>query len=349
VILLNELTYDVPGGPSVPEDATGGQNAQRFADLYLAQEQVKGLPPVRYRAYVWPTNTGMHSGFDLDNDGRVVLEYPAPTRSTPTDPPPPTGPEGRVYGNDCWGFGSFPGQFAMALLVDERLAVLTEQARTFQRLPWEYMPGAFLPLKADGSPWYDAEELAGMRLSSKSHWDVPVRLPNGRLLHILCSHPTPPAFDGEEQRNKRRNHDEIRFWRDYVDDQTWIVDDQNRGGGLYRDRLFVIVGDLNADPDEGSSLRDPIDTLLATSPRIAMDVVPMADEAVEGLDMDDTAAFKLRVDYVIPARGIRVRGAGVWRRNPILNAPGQGFPSDHYPVWMDLEVPPPPMNSPSSR
>ena len=30
------------------------------------------------------------------------------------------------------------------------------------------------------------------------------------------SHPTPPAFDGPEDRNGRRNHDEIRFWSDYL-------------------------------------------------------------------------------------------------------------------------------------
>ena len=53
------------------------------------------------------------------------------------------------------------------------------------------------------------------RLSSKSHWDVPIRI--GReTVHFLVSHPTPPVFDGPEDRNGTRNHDEIRFWADYV-------------------------------------------------------------------------------------------------------------------------------------
>ena len=52
-------------------------------------------------------------------------------------------------------------------------------------------------------------------LSSKNHWDVPVRI-GKRTLHLLISHPTPPAFDGPEDRNGKRNHDEIRFWRDYL-------------------------------------------------------------------------------------------------------------------------------------
>ena len=37
-----------------------------------------------------------------------------------------------------------------------------------------------------------------------------------KTVHVLASHPTPPSFDGGEDRNGRRNHDEIRFWADYV-------------------------------------------------------------------------------------------------------------------------------------
>jgi len=33
----------------------------------------------------------------------------------------------------------------------------------------------------------------------------------GQVIHILASHPTPPVFDGVEDRNGRRNHDEIRL------------------------------------------------------------------------------------------------------------------------------------------
>ena len=34
----------------------------------------------------------------------------------------------------------------------------------------------------------------GFRLSSKSHWDVPLSI-GGRTVHFLVSHPTPPVFD----------------------------------------------------------------------------------------------------------------------------------------------------------
>ena len=53
-------------------------------------------------------------------------------------------------------------------------------------------------------------------------------------LHVLASHPTPPTFDGPEDRNGRRNHDEIRFWADYISpgQSGYIVDDEGRSGGI---------------------------------------------------------------------------------------------------------------------
>ena len=88
--------------------------------------------------------------------------------------------------------------------------------RTFQEFRWKDMPGAALPTDpATGAPWYTDEELDAVRLSSKSHWDVPIWT-GRRTVHFLVSHPTPPVFDGAEDRNGRRNHDEIRFWADYL-------------------------------------------------------------------------------------------------------------------------------------
>ena len=335
VILLNEIAYDLPGGPDVPADADPGQNARRFAEHYLGVPQAPDLKPLHYNAFMAPTNTGMPSGFDLDHSGEVVSEYenPPPTLQTP---------EGRAFGGDCWGFGTFPGQYAMALLVDTRLTLKADDARTFRRLPWDYIPGAFLPKTTDPddpntkTPWYTEEQLKYLRLSSKSHWDVPVELPSGKVVHFLCSHPTPPAFDGPEMRNKKRNHDEIRFWADYLANEPYIVDDNNRPGGLARGQAFVILGDLNADPDEGDAFKNPVERHLLTNDRLAQAPAPTADIAVDALDPDDTAHFGLRVDYVLPSRGAEVLRSGVWRSPP---AHAARFPSDHYPVWADIRFP----------
>lgn len=337
VILLNEIAYDLPGGPGVPADAGEGLNGQRFATLYLARSQGDGLGPLRFKAFMARSNTGMPSGFDLNHDGRIVSSYPAAGESNDEGMPSGQTDDGRAYGGDSWGFGTFPGQYAMALLVDERAEILVDEVRTFRLLPWDYMPGAMLPDDPDGGqPWYDDEQRRLMRLSSKSHWDVPVRFSNGAVVHFLCSHPTPPAFDGPERRNAKRNHDEIRFWADYLDGASWIVDDAGRGGGLDRDALFVILGDLNADPDEGSSVGDPIGSLLLAHKRVQGEAVPISTIDVGGLESDDTARFGLRVDYVLPCITVDILGTGIWRHEP---AGGAGFPSDHFPVWADLVIP----------
>jgi len=345
IILLSEIAYDGPGSPGFVEGATAGQNARRLVDNVLAVSQLEGLTPIAYRVYMGPTNTGMPSGHDLNADGEVVTSFPTPAAAGADGRPGASSEGGRKYGGDCWGYGEFPGQYGMALLVDERLEIMVEDVRTFRLLPWEYMPNHLMPTDpVSGGPWYDDAERAVMRLSSKSHWDVPVRLPDGQVLHVLCSHPTPPAFDGAEQRNVRRNHDEVRFWADYVEDATYIVDDQGRTGGLSTRAQFVIVGDLNCDPADrpsggegvGNALRDVVLASLRVNPAF----VPESEVMVEGrdgpIDAMDTATWGKRADYVIPSAKIEVIRGGVWRHVPAGRA---RFPSDHFPVWADLAVP----------
>ena len=229
ILLVGEMTYDQPGAPDVRAGTAAGMNGQRFADTFLAAPQAPGLEGVRYRAFAAPTNTGLASGYDLDRSGEAVTTYPEPPPSNPDGSPGPQTDAGRAYGNDSWGFGTFPGQYGMTLLVRDGLEILEDSVRTFRLLPWQAMPEALLPeVPETGEPWYAGEVGRQFRLSSKSHWDVPVRLPGGAVLHVLASHPTPPAFDGEEGRNRRRNHDEIRFWADYLDGAAYIRDDSSR-------------------------------------------------------------------------------------------------------------------------
>lgn len=338
VLLVNEVTYDQPGDPGYAEGDTIGFNGQRFADTFLAVSQGEGLAPIRYRAYMPPTNTGLASGFDLDNSGAVVTTYPPPPPTQPDGSPGPQTDAGRAYGNDAWGFGTFPGQYGMALLVREDLTILGDSIRTFQTLPWSQMPDARLPRLPDGDlPWYDDDEAAQMRLSSKTHADVPVQLADGTVLHLLISHPTPPAFDGPEQRNQRRNADEIRLWADYLSGADYIVDDVGVAGGFASDAPFVIMGDLNADPDEGSAYGNPIATYLLDHPRIDGTFVPVADSAGRAaypdLDPDDTAQWGLRVDYVLPSENLTVRDGAIARPLPGSTIPAV---SDHFMVWLDV-------------
>ena len=180
VLLLNEFDYD-----------SNGTGATRMNDRYFNVSQ-NGRTAQNYPyRYVAVSNTGIHSGFDLDNNGVVD--------DTPGD---------QNYGGDAFGFGEFPGKFAM--VVFSKYPIDTEAIRTFEEVLWKDMPGNLIP-----PGFYTPEEQEVFRISSKSHWVVPIEI-LGTRFHFLVSHPTPPVFDGPEDRNGRRNHDEIRLWADYL-------------------------------------------------------------------------------------------------------------------------------------
>jgi endonuclease/exonuclease/phosphatase family metal-dependent hydrolase len=172
----------------------------------------------------------------------------------------------------------------------------------------------------------------------------------GRVVHVLCSHPTPPAFDGPENRNKLRNHDEIRFWRDYLqpasEANSYIVDDAGVRGPLSGEASFVIVGDLNADAQKGrgSSIDDPIASMILASPRVLKYGAPAATKAVDDLLPTDTAAFTLRVDYVLPSSDFVVKASWIHRdgHEIVVDAKRrrlEAWPSDHFPVVVEVEIP----------
>lgn len=320
ILLLNELDRD--------ED---GEAARLFRERYLAAGQFDQQPLHYAFTFEATVNTGVDSGLDLDQDGQLG------------------GP------GDAWGFGRHPGQYGMLVL--SRYPIDRDAVRTFQELRWAELPGATGPLDPDtGKPWYPDELWSQLRLSSKSHWDLPIDTPLGRI-HLLAAHPTPPAFDGPERRNVARNHDELRLWRDYLDGADWIVDDQGQRGGLPAAARFVIAGDLNADPADGSSTPDAIGQLLnhprvqpepapssAGSEAASLTFLPGNGEALaqRGDPATDTANFggrlgNLRVDYVLPSLGFSVVDSGVYW--PKYGEPGSDWvtASDHRLVWVDLE------------
>ena len=245
------------------------------------------------------------------------------------------------------------GATGMAVLSRHPLDL--ERVRTFRLLKWSAMPDARRPRGC----WPD-DVWRQLRLSSKSHWDVPVHV-LGTEVHLLCSHPTPPVFDGPEDRNGSRNHDEIRFWVDYLTPAQagWIVDDQGVAGGLPDGAHFVVVGDQNCDPVDGDGQHDALLALLA-HPRV-LDPLPKSkggveqskqqwganagqhgDPALDTGDFDDTPGRgpgNLRVDYVLPSRTLRVVEAAVFW--PQSWEPGHDLVavSDHRLVWVDLTLP----------
>ena len=235
-----------------------------------------------------------------------------------------------------------------------RYPIDTDAVRTFQRFLWKDLPGARSPVDPKtGADWYPPAVWSKLRLSSKSHWDVPVRTPIG-LLHFLVHHPTPPVFDGPEDRNGVRNRDEIRLWAEYLSSEApWLCDDAGRCGGLPAGERFVIAGDHNADPVDGDSTGQPMDALLR-HPRVLIYPAPRSEGAVfsareagganlahKGDPAEDTGDFgrkvgNLRLDYVRPSQGLRVLRSGVfWPKPGEIGADWIGA-TDHHMVWLDI-------------
>ena len=255
-----------------------------------------------------PSNTGLISGLDLNNDDRVSLPQ------------------------DGWGFGRFEGQYAFAVV--SRYELDDASLRTFQNYLWSQFRPDGGPVMPDGRPYYSPQIWRRLRLSSKNHVDLPFQTPRGTV-HLLASHPTPPVFDGPEDRNGLRNADEIQFWTQYVDrgtSQPQIIDDAGCVGGLATGQSFVIAGDLNSDPLRGESDQSAIRELTA-----AAAVTAWTPTSSHGSDA--TAYFgnrPIRVDYVIPSSDLRVVGGGVVDplSGPLLV---DVKASDHRLVWIDVD------------
>ena len=332
VLLVNEFDYDPTGVAT-----------EVFRNRYLAVGQ-NGAAAIHYPyVYVAPVNTGVPTGYDLNNNGASDDL------------------------GDLMGYGLFEGQYGMVLY--SVYPIEFGAVRTFRDFLWKDMPGALLPTDpATGADWFEPEELDVLPLPSKSHWDIPIRV-GWAIIHVLASHPTPPTFDGAEDLNGTRNHDEIRFWADYIDPNVsaYIYDDAGASGGLPSDAHFVIMGDLNADPHDGDSTnhaaRQLVDHPLVNA--VAATTGPpwsyggdeqahlqgganathLGDPRYDTADWGETSCGNLRVDYVLPSSTLFVLDAGVFwplASDPLFSLVGvYPFPSsDHRLVWVDIAAPP---------
>ncbi|WP_254892321.1 endonuclease/exonuclease/phosphatase family protein [Roseovarius sp. A-2] len=254
-------------------------------------------------------NSGLYSGRDMDGDGRCC------------------------DARDAQGYGAFSGQGGMALL--SRYPIDRDAVQDFSALLWRDLPGALLPVRDDGTPFPSAEARSAQRLSYTGHWVVPLMLPDGPLT-LMVFHATPPVFDGPEDANGRRNHDELRFWQHFLDGAF----------GPAPQARFVLMGDANLDPNDSDGRRGAIRALLA-DPRL-QDPRPMrrgpaalapgksGDPRLHTVDWPPPGPGPLRVSYILPSRDLRVSDAGVHWPLTEESAPAA---SRHRPVWVDLAMP----------
>ncbi|MEX0308265.1 MAG: endonuclease/exonuclease/phosphatase family protein [Ruegeria sp.] len=239
-------------------------------------------------------NSGLETALDLDGDSETA------------------GP------GDAQGWGRFTGQNGLAVL--SRHPIAADEALSFTKMLWRDLPGAQLPIK-DGKPFPSAQVQAVQRLSSTSHWVIPIDTPGGRL-NLMTFHASPPVFDGPEDRNGLRNRDEIRLWSLLM----------NGDLGPKPSGRFIIAGDANLDPSEGEGRKAAITDLLADP--LLQDPMPV-DTAGSTSTVSWKGVGEMRVDYVLPSADWRVRDAGIyWPETNARDTAAQA--SRHRLVWVDL-------------
>ena len=287
-----------------------------FADLLA-----KHTAPYPYRFALRP-NTGMRTGLDMDGDGQTG------------------GPR------DAQGYGLFAGQGGMAIL--SRYPINAADVQDFSALKWVDFPNAMLP-EVDGKPFPTPKAQAEQRLSTTGHWVVPITL-DGGMINLMAFHASPPVFDGDEDRNGKRNHDEVRFWAAYLDGALNMKPDG---------APFVILGDANLDPIDGDGRSSAMRELLA-NPKV-QDAAPASQGAASAAPLQgganiqhkgnpalDTADWRdvdgpgnMRVDYVLPSIGLTIVASGVfWPKTSDAEAALLGvdgtLASRHHLVWVDV-------------
>lgn len=249
-------------------------------------------------------NTGVTTGLDMDRDGRL-------------------GGAG-----DAQGWGRFSGQGGMLIL--SKLAIDRENIRDYSSFLWRDLPDNLMPKDSPQA------EVNLQRLSSVGHWQVPLILENKTRLTLLAWHATPPVFDGPEDRNGRRNHDEAAFWARLLDGDLPFVPPSPP---------FVLLGDSNLDPEDGDGRPQAIRELLS-HPRLN-DPRPRGthgrtEPAHRGDPALDTALYDqiggLRVDLVLPGKeGLETHSSGVfWPRSDTRFSDTLKAASRHAPVWVDV-------------
>ena len=231
------------------------------------------------------SNEGVPTGVDLDGDRRGHE------------------PE------DAQGYGWFPGQGALAVL--SRVPIRQGAAVSYNDILWKELPGTHMD---PSDPGYDVQ-----RLSSGGHWSVPLDLGfaeegQSATLWVLVGHSGPPVFDGPEDRNGRRNLDELQLWSQILDGRH----------GPAPGAHMVFMANTNLDPNAGEGYRDAMLDFL-DSGRFQDPFPDLPTAYWETLE-------PMRVSYLLPSTTLELLDVKRWPR-------GEGM--THHLLTIDIAVPAP--------
>ncbi len=225
---------------------------------------------------------------------------------------------------DQKGFGLFEGQYGIALF--SRFPILQHGVRSFEDFSWRDLPKGLSYL---GDRVVDVHER--FPLFSTNLLNVPLRMA-GRVVYVILLHASVPVTGFL---NRNRNADQLNFLNEYISGRALPGMDRFEAG-----LPFVVMGDLNADPEKGEGIREAIRRLLE-NPALN-GIVPSRPTFLEGGGSEapplHTAGLSLKLDYILPSRDFvvlkhevfRPEEAGLWHQERCA--------SDHFFIYADCSL-----------
>jgi 3-phytase len=327
IVSLNEVQFDIA---DVPTAGLPGAAAATPGAIAIDGEPAGNAARLAERiAAVDPELDYAHSVLFLGNSG---FRY-----------------EGDTGGHaelEMRGFGEWNGRFNLGLI--SRHEILADEVRIVHDYPWHQVPGNSIAT---------IESELGIAIPDdfpifeKALHVVPVKLDTGAVIHFVLAHPVSSGFNAM---NPYRNRDEIHAISLFLSGELPGIDP------LPEDAHFVVVGDLNADPEDGDGDGTVLRDELIGHPRVTAHF-PVGDGGTEGEHPErntflsgcgrDTgpivtnpgSRLQLQLDYLLTSSTLgEVQASGIFwpdYETDLDEYTLACYASDHRYVWMDLARP----------
>ncbi len=235
---------------------------------------------------------------------------------------------------DYKGFGLFRGQYGIVCLSKFRIDI--DGVKNYRGVPWISMPLGYCAEADPPCP-------GSFPLWSTAFLDIPIEIvpvetgppaAGGATVHFILLHPTVPL---RNYMNLRRNADQLRFLKRYIGGQGLPGVPT-----LSADTPFVIMGDLNTDPDEGVGTCEVIKELLENPDIIKPGAGRKTFLEEGGADWpgaDRRGLLTARLDYILPSsRRFIVKDFCVFNPGGTPWWPVVRRASDHFFICADCEL-----------